>query len=404
MKRTALAAALASVLCAAAGAADFSGFIQTRAGWYWRSSELVSPMYQVVEGEISGKAGDAQAPKAEYLADVDFEYDPAIGTAASLMTVKLGEAWIKIFEGPFDLSFGNQIAAWSISDGVWPSDVVNPWDYTLPVDPQRIPVPLARIVLNGSSFSIDLVAQPFWTESVLPDSRWTPPYESALASLTHQSGLDDTPRLSWDNVGFGGHAKASFELLQGLDLGATYYRGRASSPTGVALSYSGPYPTGYSYLFDRSTLLGADLTLATVGGLLVKTEWGYTTLADTDLLAPADGKASAQGVSGFEYTLGDALVEGEYVLDWSKGATTPFTHEAFVIVTWSVNDRVDLKIAASYDFSGSGGAMLSPQGSYTIADGLKASLESYFFFGDTSTTYGSFWKNDLATLGLKYSF
>jgi hypothetical protein len=48
--------------------------------------------------------------------------------------------------------------------------------------------------------------------------------------------------------------------------------------------------------------------------------------------------------------------------------------------------------------------MLSPQGSYTIADGLKAGFKAYFFFGDKATTYGSYSSNDLATLSLKYSF
>jgi hypothetical protein len=404
MKRAAIAAALAAFLCAALGAADFGGYVETRAGWYWGSSELVSPMYQLLEGGVSGKVGDAEAPRAQYLAKVDLEYDPTAGDSTTAATLRLGEAWIKIFEGPLDLSFGNQIVAWSISDGYWPSDVVNPWDYSLPMDPQRIPVPLGRVVLNGANYSIDLVAQPFWTESILPNPRWMPPSESALAALPHDTSLDAKPDFSWDSVGYGGHLKASFELLQGLDLGATYYRGKSSAPTGPGFTYSGMYPSGYYYLFDRSTLVGADLTLSPGGGILLKSEWGYTTLGDTDLLAPEDGKASAQGVSGFEYTIGTAQLEGEYVLDWTKGATEAFAHEAIGILTWSIDDRTEAKLAADYEFSGKGGFMLSPQGSYTIADGLKAGVEAYFFFGDKATIFGSYSGNDLATLSLKYSF
>lgn len=404
MKRAALATALAAVLCAVVGAADFGGYVETQAGWYWSSSEFVSPMYQVLEGGVSGKTGAAEAPTAQYLANVDLEYDPAAGSAAGAVVVKFGEAWIKIFEGPLDLSFGNQIVAWSVSDGDWPSDVVNPWDYTIPVDPQKIPVPMGRVVLNGPSYSVDFVAQPFWTESILPTSRWTPPSESAVASLPHDSGLDAKPEFSWDSVGYGGHVKASFELLQGLDLGATFYRGRSLSPTGLALTYSSGYPSGYYYLFDRSTLIGADLTLSPGAGLLLKSEWGYTTRGDTDILGPEDGKASIEGVSGFEYTIGTAQIEGECVLDWAKGANDAFTHNAIGILTWSIDDRTDIKIAGIYDFSGKGGAMLTPQGSYTIADGLKVCLKAYLFFGDPATIYGSYSSNDLGTLSLKYSF
>ena len=48
--------------------------------------------------------------------------------------------------------------------------------------------------------------------------------------------------------------------------------------------------------------------------------------------------------------------------------------------------------------------MLSPQGSYTIGDGLRVSIKAYFFFGDPETTFGSYSSNDLAALSLKYSF
>jgi hypothetical protein len=48
--------------------------------------------------------------------------------------------------------------------------------------------------------------------------------------------------------------------------------------------------------------------------------------------------------------------------------------------------------------------MISPQGSYTIADGLQLSCDMYFFFGDRSTIYGSYSDNDLARVTLKFSF
>jgi hypothetical protein len=400
MKKIIVAALVAAVSAAALSALDFSGFVEARSGWYWGSDEL-APMTQIVEGRVDGKVGDAEAPKAQYHASADLEYDPSTNQTSA----KIGEAWVKIFAGPLDLSFGNQIVAWSISDGEYPSDVVNPWDYSLPVDLEKIPSPMGRAIINGNSFSIDLVVQPYWTPGILPGSRWATPSQSALGVLPYNGANDEKPDFTWDNVGYGGHAKASFELLQGLDFGLTFYRGRSSSPTGVVLEYSGMYPSAYHYAFDHSTLIGSDLTLSPGGGLLLKTEWAYTTFADTDILEPEAGKASAEGVSGFEYTIGAAQIEGEYVLDWSKGiAADSFAHKVIGIFNWSANDRTALKLAGSYDFSGDGSVMISPQGSYTIADGLQLSCDMYFFFGDRSTIYGSYSDNDLARVTLKYSF
>jgi hypothetical protein len=392
---------LAVILCATpVSAQTFSGTLETRMGGYWGETAL-APLTQEVTGGVDGKVGSADAPSAQYLASVSLEYDPATNE----IRIKPEEAWVKIFAGSFDFSLGNQIVAWSISDAVYPCDVVNPWDNSIPVDRAKMPSPLARVVLNGSFFSIDLVAQPYWVHGLLPESPWETPSQIALDPLTHEVASDKTPDFSWDNVGFGGHAKVSLELLQGLDIGLTYFRGVSSTPTGVVLSYTGPYPTGYYYTFDRSTLLGADLTLATGGDLLLKTEWGYTTLGDTDLFNPEAGKASAEGVSGFEYTIGTAQIEGEYVLDWTNGTSEgTYQHRVFGIFTWNIDDRSEIKLAGSYDFTGSGGTMLSAEGSYTIADGLQLACDMYAFFGDTTTIYGAYSKDDLARVTLTYSF
>jgi hypothetical protein len=152
-------------------------------------------------------------------------------------------------------------------------------------------------------------------------------------------------------------------------------------------------------------LFGADLTFSVGGGLLLKSEWVYTTFADTDILKPAADKATAEGVSGFEYTIGTAQLEGEYVLKWSKGnSADSFTHKVIGVLNWTVNDRSTIKLAGSYDFSGNGGYLVSPQATYTIADGLQLACDMYFFFGDKATIYGSYSGNDLARVTLKYSF
>lgn len=383
------------------GAVEVSGSIQTGIGMYWNSTDIVAPQYQTLEGKVSGKVGSEDAPTAQYLGSVDFKYDPAAATTR----LELGETWIKLFAGPFDLSFGNEIVSWSVSDAVWPSDVVNPYDLSLPVDPEKVASPMARAEVSVGPLSLDVVAQPFWVGSTLPGARWLPADESALASLAHNSSADETPAFSWENTGLGGHAKLSLDFLQGLDFGLTCHRGYSPTPTGIALAYSGYYPTGYHYVYDRSTYLGADLSLSPGAGFLLKTEWGYTNLDDNDVFAPVAGKTSLEGVGGVEYTVGTIQLEAEYVFDWAKGSPDDtYRHRAVGILTWSVDDRADLKLAGIYDFSDSGSFVASAQGSYRLADGLSLTGAVYAFFGADDTSYGSYADNSQGRVGLKYSF
>jgi len=402
MRTAAIALALAAMVSAVAGAAaqEFSGSVEARAGFYFDDADL-EPRTQELEGRVDGKIGDADMPRAQYSARLAVEYDPASGETS----VELGEAWIKLFEGPFDICLGNQIVAWSVSDVFYPSDVVNPWDLSVPIDRKKMSVPLARIILNGDAFSIDLVAQPYWIAGKMPASRWLSAEQASLASLAHDETLDEVPDFSWDNVAVGCHAKATIDLLQGLDLGATFYRGRSSSPTGVGFVYTGPYPTGYYYVYDRATLFGADLTLAPGGDFLLKTEWAYTTLGDASLISPGAGEASAQGVAAIEYTLGTAQIVGEYVFDWEKGsAEDTVSHSVVGAFSWESGSRASVKVAGAYDFADGGSGMVSPQASYTLADGLSASCELFFFFGDSETEYGAYSDNDLGRISLKCFF
>lgn len=399
-------ALLATAMAAAGLAAQgLSGSVETRLGWYWGSHELL-PETQVLGLGLAGKVGDAESPAAQYLAKARLSYDPSTGLAKP----SLDEAWIKLFEGPFDLSFGNQLVAWSVSDAFTPSDVVNPLDLSLPVDPAKIAVPLARVVYNSDVLTADFVAQPLWEPSVLPGSRWLPANPLAVLPVTNT-----TPAFTWDNVAYGGHLKASFDLLGGLDLGATFYRGLLPTPRPV-VAFTGPYPTGINLVYDRATRLGADLVFAPGGDLLLKSEWVYTTLDDSNLLDPQPAQAAAEGVSGIEYTLGPARLVGEYVLDWAKSSTgaDDLKHSVVGILSLSPDSRLDLKVAGIYDFTGAGSGMVSPRLEYTLADGVKLQAESYFFFGDADASftslgvaqpsYGAWKDNNLGRVGLVYSF
>jgi hypothetical protein len=373
-------------------AQEFNGSLETRLGWYWSAPDLIS-LPQSFVAKVSGTIGDPDQPAAQYAARLKVDYDPATASAS----LALGEAWLKLIAGPFDLSFGNQVLAWGSTDVFTPSDVVNPRDLGLPVDPVKIPVTLARLVYNGSVLSIDLVAQPFWVASVIPGSRWTV-----------VPALPVTPPppmgLTWANMAYGGRLQASLGLLQGLDLGLTAYHGRSPTTTATIL-FTGPIPTGLALTYDPFTLLAFDATLAPGGSLVLRTEWGYKTLRDSNPFEPEAAAASLQGVSGLEFRLGQVQVIAEHVLDWAKdpaGAGDTLEHSVVAILSWEGGGRASLKAAAIYKFDG--GGTIVPQFSYTLADGLKLDCGLYFFFGATDSTYGAWKDNSLGKVSLSYSF
>jgi hypothetical protein len=373
-------------------AQDFGGSLESRLGWYWSSPDLIA-LPQSFAAKVSGTIGDPELPSAQYSARLRVDYDPA-AAAASL---ELGEAWLKLIAGPFDLFVGNQVVAWGSTDVFTPGDVVNPQDLGLPVDPVKMPVPLARLVYNGRSLSIDLVAQPFWVASIMPGSRWT-----TVPSLpvTPPPAVE----LAWENMAFGGRIQASLGLLQGLDLGLTAYHGRSPTTT-ATITYTGPVPTGISLSYDPYTMLAVDATFAPGGSLILRTEWGYKTLRGTNPLEPVAGAASLQGVSALEFRLGQVQVIGEYVLDWAKdpdGAGDSLEHSVVAILSWEGGGRASLKAATIY--KSDGGGTVVPQFSYTIADGLKFDCGLYLFFGALDSTYGAWKDNSLGKLSLTYSF
>jgi hypothetical protein len=392
MKRAIFPIAIAIFISAGLSAQELSGSVEARLGWYLGSSELL-PLTQVFTAGLGGKAGDKDMPTAQYSARLAVSYDPK----AAATTLELGETWVKLFAGPFDISVGNQVLAWGSTDVFPPSDIANPQDLGLPVDPVKLPVPMGRIVYNGAGLMIDVEAQPFWIPPRLPAAPWVAvsPLSATVTPIPH----------NWDNVSYGGHAKLSLDLLQGLDLGFTAFRGRNHTPT-PTVNYTGGYPSSITLDYDRMTLIGADAVFAVGEGLLLKTDWGYKTLRDTSLVAPVAGAASLQGVSGFEYRIGPVQIIGEYVLDWAKGQAASgdsFGHSVVGIASADLGDRASLKIAAVHEWKG-GSGMIAPRLSYILADGFNLNCDVFFFYGGPGTTYGA-WKDDsLGKISLKYSF
>jgi hypothetical protein len=393
--------------CAALFAQGFSGSIESGMGWWLQSEDLLS-LPQTFEGKVEGKIGNPETPSARYSAQIRTAYD----TASAATQVSLGEAWITSYVGPFDLSVGNQLVAWGSTDVFNPIDAVNPRDLALPIAAEKKPVPLGRAVFNGRGFSVDMVVVPFWTGSDLPAARWqggspSPPAGIVIDSLTVIGAT--SPKAAWGNLQFGGRFQATLGWFQGFDLGLTYYRGLGATPTASVVmtptGVPGHYDEVIALAYDRYSLAGLDAVLAIDGGLLLKAEGSYKVLGDGSWLNPEAGSASAEAVASCEYTLAQVTAVGEFVLDWSKGLPgygDSCGKTLVAMVSASPGSRWSLKGLGILNLDGSG--LASPQAIFTIADGLKAEMKAFAFFGASSTKYGIWRDNALAEISLKYSF
>lgn len=405
MKRTLLSAAALGlcVACPAIFAQAFSGSLKSNLGSYFNSRDIVSfsqDVPQVVEGKVEGKIGNQDTPDGQYCATLRVSFEPA----DVVTTVSLREAWLKVFLGPVDLSVGNQVVAWGSADIFTPVDVVNAQDYTLLLSPEKIPEFMGRAILNGSRFSVDLVFVPFWSGATLPGPRW---FGSGM------SIVNNPPAATWDNVQFGARFQASFDWLQGVDVGLTCYRGFNSLPansfsvggadpqtaTLVPTSTPGQFVATYS----RYILVGIDGDVALGSGLLFRTELAYKAFNDTSFFSPAAGSGAAEWVIAGEYTFLGIRTIGEFVLDWVKTAPDDtYAKTLVVIASRDIDIRSSVKAVGGWNLDGSG--FVSPQFGYTIADGLQAELKVYFFLGGASTAFGQFRDNNYGEVSVKYTF
>jgi len=405
------------VACPSIFAQTFSASLKSDLGSYFNSRDILSfsqDFPQEVEGKVEGKVGNPDAPDAQYSATLRVYFDPttAATTPFAATILSLREAWLKAFLGPVDLSIGNQIVAWGSTDIFTPVDVVNALDYTLPFSPEKTPEFMGRAILNGQGFSVDLVFVPFWNGDILPGPRW---YGSgfSLPPGVSLSLLNSPPAPSWDNVQFGGRFQASLDWFQGVDVGLTYYRGVNTLPAN-AFSFGSvnsqtvtltptATPGQFIAVYDRYNLVGVDGDVALGSGLLLRTELGYKTFSDTNLFNPDAGLGAAEWVAAGEYTFFGIKTIGEFALDWMKGAPDDTYLKTFIlIVSTDLDSRSSLKGVGGWNLDGSG--FVSPQFSYTIADGLKAELTVYFFLGGSSTMFGQFNENNYGEVSLTYAF
>jgi len=409
MKRRFLPFALAALLVAVpAFGVNLGGSLKFSLGGFYNSSNILD-LPQQFEGKIEGVVGDPAFPDARYQVKVRARTKPF----ADGSLFQLREAWVKAFLGPIDLSFGNQVVTWGITDMFSPEDLLNASDYTIPFDAEKLPTPLLRATARGSRWSLDLIGLPFWTMPTLPDSRWMKPQISPPSgvAIVRTNIVTNAPAAAWSNIQFGARFKASADVFQGIDLGVQYFQGFRSIP----LQSFSMRPSGFpgsliadvGLSFPRYQMIGADLTVAFKEGPVFRAEGGYKTYDGTAWFADATNTGAVQAVAALEYTFLGVRAILEYVYEWGNwgglmSASGASSHTGLLILSRDFGSRLSAKVAGGYRSDSS--FFLVPQLQVTLADGLSAQFRTYLFFGEDGTIYGQFRENKYGEMNIQFSF
>ncbi len=348
-------------------------------------------------------------------ATLNFGYDALSGKPS----FSLGEAYATVYLNKMDLSVGNQVVSWGRVDYLSPEDVLNPKNLARPLaDPsaQKLPVPMVHATIypdEAGMYQLEAVWIPKFTPSIAPQGAWAPPV-SLPSGVTQVETTVPGPDLT--NGVFGVRATASFDVLDGLDLGATVIRDYFSFPSAKKIvpvdlnDSTGPQKLILGH--DRRTLLGADFALAfsipdVAEGLVLRGEAAYALTDDPQGKDPFTQNPYAEGVLSLEYTWTDGpQTIVVYDLKWQKAdapAADTFTQRLGLLASYDYNERTRLEGAWLHNLS-DGSGLLRPQLVYTFADGVSGNIGFAYFYGPANSEFGVYNQNSEVQLGLSYSF
>jgi len=335
--------------------------------------------------------------------------------------ISIREAYVKLYAGKFDFSFGKQIVVWGRADGYNPTNML------------ALQNTIARSANEDDKrFGNWMFTSAFKTGIYKFEAIWVPVYESWLLPF----GLIEQKL----GVPFGDVAYPDFRIEKSsialraninaskIDGSISYFAGYSPKPgVNANLTATGPIfnPTAY-----HINMLGADFQ-TTVGKYGIRGEFAYT-ITTQDKNIPYVPNDDLQYVVGVDRSWGNfsALLQysGRYVIDFQELQTPTDSNLIFVFqlqkrnrifngqkneLTHSVVSRLsqkffhetlEINLLGTYNFS-TEEMMLRPKITYSITDAMELAAGMEFFDGPDETLFGLI--GDLVSAGfveLKISF
>lgn len=271
---------------------------ETRLGlaWQGRASDEAETRWQQ---QLSWKQADEQ----QWHLELD-----GLWRARGVEEVRLGQAFYRHRQGPWQWTVGRQIHDWSVTDTVSPSDLLNPRDWRDPTRSRKLARPSLSLRHAQAGQQLELVLSPGATASRLPDGVWAPSLPAGLNLLPVQHPSQAQLGLRWSGQALGG------------DTSVVLYHGHSHAPTAVWAQTDTGLPA-LQPLQDRLNALALGHLRELGTQSLLRLEWGLHHARRSD--------SFSQWVAGIEQTLNgpgdDALRlvlqwQGEYAVHRSREA------------------------------------------------------------------------------------
>lgn len=308
--------------------------------------------------------------------------------------VKLREAYINTYLGPFDFRLGRQIVVWGRADGFNPTNNITPMNMIVR-SPEEDDRREGNFLLR-SFFNL----QPLRLEAI-----WIPIYEASIMPFNLAGILLENPNYPDSDLRHSGFAvKLNLELAA-LDGSLSYFNGYNPQP-GLDLDDPVPPPTKIIPTAYRMHVGGADFstTLASIG---LRGEFAFRYPFDdyeSNIYIP---NPDLQYVGGFEYQKGDLSIIfqyiGRYVVDYEPLAPADIIALKNRIFSGQQNQAshalslrpalqllhgtLSIELFSYYNLT-TEELYLRPKLSYDLADDLNLVLGADFYSGPDETAYG----------------
>ena len=346
-------------------------------------------------------------------------------TSAGVQT-DLWEGYIDYYGTFYDLRLGKQVVSWGTTDGINPTDNLNPFDLGRKspfVDPaeKKLPVTMAKADLYFGGLRLTGIFVPDFHPFRLPDtSTWHMSRPDDLLKLPPNTVIqtkeapvppvepDDSPE----------NAEYALKLsgdLAGINLSVSYFHGWDDFPSfHPKVTPQSVDQSGTRYVNVQPTLkyhqvdvFGGDFATS-LFGLGLRGEAAYYLTEDEDGTDPFIQNPFLHYVLGLDYTFRNGLyLNGQFVSGMFKRyGLTPTGDEDYMItsaLTYDLNDYNSFEVGGMYSITDEN-LLLKPSYTRTLSGGVDLTLGAYIVQGETGSHFGAFRSNDQIYGQLRYNF
>ncbi len=262
--------------------------------------------------------------------------------------LRIREAYGELYTDSTDWIIGTQFIPWGVMDGASPTDVINPVNYTNPLNSDnRVAVPAVRARHYVGDWELDGVWVPRFEPHVLPQ-----------ALPNH-----DVPELAVSNGEVGVRVS---RWLPGMDAAAVYYYGWDKQPI-MQLDTESQV---MSFVHQRYHMIGASAT-KDFGALVGRAEAAYFFPELTD--------SFLQYAVGFDRYLTHELFLLAQLNGVVDGDENPMTLMASL--QYEISPHMQASLNGIYSITDRD-LLLNPSISWDAADGLEIAAGLFFIGGD----------------------